>query len=107
MLGQVGTLFQEAPSEIRDQQIQLLQIQLSRHEINEEIVRFGAHLGTFKAVMALPDYEKGKKLDFITQELFREINTIGSKAINAEIGNFAISVKVELEKIREQLQNIL
>ncbi len=107
MYVQIAALFQELPSELRDHQLQLMQMQLAKNELNEEVVRFAAHLANMKEFINTPILEKGKRLDFITQELFREANTIGSKASNAEIGNLAISIKVELEKIREQVQNVL
>ena len=107
VISHVKVLFQEGPNELRDQQLQLVRLQLNRYELNEEIVRFAAHLESFAGVLETLELEKGKKLDFFTQELFREINTIGSKAVTAEIGNLAISIKVGLEKIREQLQNVL
>ena len=100
-------VFAQKPGELRDQQLQLLQIQLGRYEINEEIVRFAAHLDNLRATIADPTREKGKKIDFILQELFREINTIGSKANDSELSASVIAIKVELEKIREQAQNIL
>ncbi len=100
------TITQE-PSEARDAQLQLLNTQLVRYDINEEVVRFSTHLKNLQATIEGPGLEKGKKLDFTTQELFREINTLTSKSSNAEVGSLAIAIKIELEKIREQVQNIL
>ncbi len=97
----------QEPSENRDAQLQLLNAQLVRYEINEEVVRFKSHLANLEKTITSPEFEKGKKLDFTIQELFREINTLGSKAGSAEVGSLAISIKLELEKIREQVQNIL
>lgn len=101
------SVFAQKPGELRDQQLQLLQVQLGRYDINEEIVRFATHLDNLRATIADSMLEKGKKLDFILQELFREINTIGSKANDSELSESVIAIKVELEKIREQTQNIL
>lgn len=73
--------------------------------IDEEIVRFKSHIGQLKATLEL-DEPIGKKLDFIVQEMNRETNTIGSKANNLEISQNVIELKNEIEKIREQIQNI-
>jgi uncharacterized protein (TIGR00255 family) len=79
---------------------------LERLDITEEKVRLAQHLSYFKEVMKSPQSE-GKKLGFIAQEIGREINTIGSKANDAAIQKEVILMKDELEKIKEQLQNIL
>lgn len=81
--------------------------QLERMNIHEEIVRFNDHLRKIKAILASPEEESGKRLDFTLQELFREINTIASKCQDSFISNLAINIKVELEKAREQVQNIV
>jgi uncharacterized protein (TIGR00255 family) len=81
--------------------------QLDKIDINEEIVRFNSHIQNFKDVANSTSCQKGKQLDFILQELFREINTIMSKIPDSEITRFGINIKVELEKSREQIQNIV
>lgn len=74
-------------------------------DVTEECIRFKSHIKFFNE--SLHDKaESGKKLNFLVQEMNREINTIGSKANSSEISHIVISVKEELEKIREQLQNI-
>jgi len=73
--------------------------------ITEEIIRLHSHLDEFDRIMGLGD-AVGRKLDFLLQEMNREINTIGSKSNNIEIAKIVVNVKSELEKIREQLQNI-
>ena len=73
--------------------------------IDEELVRLRSHFGAFYDIAALAE-PSGRKLDFLMQELNREINTIGSKANNARIARIVVDVKGELEKIREQVQNI-
>lgn len=73
--------------------------------IDEEIVRLRSHFDAFFEIAALPE-PSGRKLDFLMQEMNREINTIGSKANNAEIARLVVTVKGEFEKIREQVQNI-
>jgi len=79
---------------------------LEKLDINEEKVRLESHLKYFIEVLESPE-SQGKKLGFITQEIGREINTIGSKANNAVIQHLVVEMKEELEKIREQLLNIL
>lgn len=73
--------------------------------IDEEIVRLGSHLEEFKKTLNIKT-PIGKKLDFIVQEMNREVNTIGSKSSNLGVVNNVISIKTEIEKIREQIQNI-
>ena len=73
--------------------------------IDEETVRLKSHIKEFSKTLE-SDAPVGKKLDFILQEMNREINTTGSKANNIEISRIVIDVKSELEKIREQIQNI-
>lgn len=73
--------------------------------IDEELVRLRSHFGAFYDIAASAE-PSGRKLDFLMQELNREINTIGSKANNARIARIVVNVKGELEKIREQVQNI-
>lgn len=93
--------------ETKEQQLLLLQNQLDKMDIHEEIVRFTAHLQNMHTTLADKAVEKGKKLDFIVQELMREINTLTAKCADTVISNLAISSKVELEKMREQIQNIV
>ena len=75
-------------------------------DIHEECVRLKAHLDYFVEVLGSPE-SNGKKLGFIAQEIGREINTIGSKANDAEMQKQVVMMKEELEKIKEQLGNIL
>ncbi len=75
-------------------------------DINEELVRLNDHLEKFKSVMK-EDSQIGRKLDFLSQELFREINTIASKSNNSEISQLVVDVKNGIEKIREQCRNIV
>jgi uncharacterized protein (TIGR00255 family) len=76
-----------------------------RCDISEELVRFGSHLAQFDDMMKSPD-PVGRKLDFLLQEMNREVNTIGSKANDSTLAQVVIDLKAELEKIREQVQNI-
>ncbi len=76
-----------------------------RTDISEEIVRLKCHLEQFGKVMQKED-TPGRKLDFLTQEMFRETNTIGSKANDAEIARHVIEIKSIIERIREMVQNV-
>lgn len=78
---------------------------VDRCDITEELVRFDSHLQQYDETMELGE-PIGRKLDFIIQELNREVNTIGSKANDAEITAAIVALKAELEKIREQVQNV-
>ncbi len=80
-------------------------VQIVRFDINEEIKRLDCHLDSFKAIAAA-DEGMGKKLDFLCQEMGREINTIGSKGTMVEISRLVVKMKDALEKIREQLRNV-
>ena len=79
---------------------------LEKFDITEEKVRLKNHLKYFKEVMA-NDFPNGKKLGFIAQEIGREVNTIGSKANHAGLQKIVVQMKDELEKIKEQLLNVL
>ena len=79
---------------------------IEKLDINEEIVRLQHHLKFFSSEMKNKQI-KGKKLSFISQEIGREINTIGSKANNFEIQSMVVNMKEELEKIKENILNIL
>jgi len=80
---------------------------LEKLDINEEIVRLRQHLLYFSDVMKSDTFTKGKKLGFISQEMGREINTIGSKANNAYLQKEIVQMKDALERIKEQLFNII
>lgn len=79
---------------------------LEKYDITEEIVRLSNHLKYFITTMN-SDESNGKKLGFITQEMGREINTIGSKANDASLQQLVVQMKDELEKIKEQVLNVL
>jgi len=79
---------------------------LEKFDITEEKVRLQNHLNYFKEVM-VNEFPNGKKLGFIAQEIGREINTIGSKANHAALQTLVVQMKDELEKIKEQLLNVL
>jgi uncharacterized protein (TIGR00255 family) len=76
-----------------------------RSDISEEIVRVGSHIKQFRLIMNSED-SSGRKLNFLLQELNREFNTIGSKTEKINISHMIVDIKSELEKMREQVQNV-
>jgi uncharacterized protein (TIGR00255 family) len=76
-----------------------------RSDIAEEIVRLRSHLEQFESFLA-SDESNGRKLEFVTQEMFRETNTIGSKANDAQIARHVIEMKSAIERMREMIQNV-
>jgi uncharacterized protein (TIGR00255 family) len=86
---------------------QEIAILAERTDVTEEITRLGSHMGQFRAMVSGAGPEPiGRKLDFLIQEMGREVNTIASKALDADISLQVVNIKAELEKIREQVQNI-
>lgn len=85
--------------------VQEAAILADKANITEEIVRFKSHILQLKDTLEEED-SVGRKMDFILQEMNREVNTIGSKSSKIEITNIVVDLKCELEKIREQIQNI-
>ena len=80
-------------------------IMADRSDISEELIRLGSHLKQFKALFK-ETQTVGKKMEFLLQEMNREVNTIGSKSLDSDISHQVVSIKSELEKLREQVQNI-
>lgn len=80
---------------------------LDKLDVHEEITRFCGHLKKLNETLNSATHEKGKTLDFTLQECNREINTIAAKASCLEINTIAIEVKIEIEKMRQQVQNII
>ena len=76
-----------------------------RCDISEELTRARSHLDQFAKYIAAKD-AMGRSMDFLTQELFREFNTMGSKANNAQLAHLVVAAKSEIEKVREQVQNV-
>ncbi len=74
--------------------------------IDEELVRFKSHIIQLRSTLVSSEEPVGRKLDFLIQEINREINTIGSKVSDVDVTNNVVEIKTELEKIREQIQNI-
>lgn len=82
-------------------------IYADRSDISEELVRWRSHMAQMAAALDGPgDQPVGRRLDFLCQETLREVNTVGSKALDSEIASGIITAKEELERVREQLQNI-
>lgn len=80
---------------------------LEKYDINEEVIRLENHLVFFKKIINESTVEKGKKLAFVGQEIGREINTIGSKSNHLLMQQTVVEMKNDLEKIKEQLLNVL
>ena len=76
-------------------------------DINEELVRFRSHIELFREALTGDASEPvGKRLGFLIQEMHREANTIGSKANDAEISQASVALKQEVERVREQVENV-
>lgn len=100
----IALLFEN--DEIDEQRLQLEIVLLAdKIDITEEVVRYRSHSKFFIETMGSPE-PAGRKLNFLLQEMNREITTIGSKCNNAEIAQLVVKMKEEIEKIREQMQNI-
>jgi uncharacterized protein (TIGR00255 family) len=106
-----GTLLERATKagiEVHDSDERLLKeivFFADRSDISEELTRLRSHLDQFFAQLA-KDEPVGRTLDFLLQEMFRETNTIGNKANFLAISQIVVGMKTELEKLREQVQNI-
>jgi uncharacterized protein (TIGR00255 family) len=99
-LKEVGSL------EMDDRVVAEVAILAGRMDVTEELVRLRAHLQQFHQHLRSQEKAIGRTLDFLTQEMLREINTLGSKSADSEISSFVVKMKSELDKIREQVQNI-
>lgn len=85
--------------------IQEIALLAEKSDITEEVTRLYSHLNHFKQVVK-EENRIGRKLDFIIQEIHREINTVGSKSVDSQISELAVQIKSNLEKMKEQVQNI-
>ena len=102
----VRSLLAELDVEIdRSDLIKEVSVFCERSDIAEEVVRLASHLDQFQEILNEPE-SPGRKLEFLTQEMFREANTIGSKASDVEISRYVVEIKGTLEKIRELVQNV-
>lgn len=84
---------------------QEIALMADRSDITEELVRLASHFSQFDDALRMPE-PVGRKLDFLMQEMNREVNTIGSKSNDVEITTLVIRIKAEMEKMREQVQNV-
>lgn len=104
----IGEMLAKSDSQIEIDQSRLAQevaYLAERSDISEELTRLKSHVEQFRQIMS-EDKEIGKRLDFLTQELNREANTISSKTNNLIVKESALAIKAEIEKIREQIQNV-
>ena len=104
----IGDLLTKSDSQIEIDQARLAQevaYLADRSDISEETARLRSHIEHFRQIMK-DEKEVGKRLDFLTQELNREANTIASKTGNLSVKEHALAIKSEIEKIREQVQNV-
>lgn len=104
----IGNLLEKSDSQIEIDQARLAQevaYLADKSDISEEITRLKSHIEQFRAIMN-EEKEVGKRLDFLTQEFNREANTIASKTNNLTVKEAALNIKSEIEKMREQVQNV-
>jgi uncharacterized protein (TIGR00255 family) len=104
----IADLLQKTETQIELDQARIAQeaaYLAERSDISEELTRLKSHVGQFREISA-SENDTGKRLDFLVQELNREANTILSKSTDLKIKDAALSVKAEIEKLREQIQNI-
>ncbi len=90
----------------RDRLAQEVAVLADRHDVSEELVRLHSHVAQTRAAMAGDDRAVGRQLGFLVQELGRELNTVAAKSQSAEVARHIVEAKAELEKMREQVQNV-
>jgi len=106
LLERVRMVLAELDVEIdRKELIKEVAVFAERADVSEEVVRLASHLEQFTDIVNEPE-SAGRKLEFLTQEMFRESNTIGSKASDVDISRHVVEIKATLEKIRELVQNV-
>lgn len=102
----VGRLLEEVSARVDDARLEQEIVLLAEHtDVTEELTRLGAHVEQFAALLSADD-PVGRRMDFVLQEMSREANTLGAKAIDAEIALEVVELKAELERLREQAQNV-
>lgn len=102
----VGRLLEAVSARVDDARLEQEIVLLAEHtDVTEELTRLGAHVEQFAVLLADVD-PVGRRLDFVLQEMSREANTLGAKAIDAEITLQVVELKAELERLREQAQNV-
>ena len=97
----------EGGDEVAKLKLEDLYATLNKVDVHEEIIRFKSHLKSIESLFESDKKEKGKRFDFILQELLRETNTTMAKCSHYDISSVCVDIKVELEKAREQAQNIV
>jgi uncharacterized protein (TIGR00255 family) len=106
LLERVRSLLSELDVQIdRSDLIKEVSIFAERSDVAEEVTRLASHLDQFREILNEPE-SAGRKLEFLTQEMFRETNTIGSKASDVDVSRFVVEIKSALEKVRELIQNV-
>ena len=121
---EIGVIMEGAPTRIKERMEERLKVVASdlrldperlalevallaeRVDVSEELARLDIHLAQFRATLKGHLDGIGRKLDFMTQEIGRELNTVASKAQDARVQGFVVDAKVALERIREQVQNV-
>ncbi|MBA3506606.1 MAG: DUF1732 domain-containing protein, partial [Betaproteobacteria bacterium] len=102
----LGTRLKEAGVDTNDDRLkQEFALFASKIDVAEELARLATHVAEVRRVLRIGG-SAGKRLDFLAQELHREANTLGSKSVDAEISQAALELKVAIEQMREQVQNI-
>jgi len=102
----VGRLLDAVNTRVDDARLEQELVLLAEHtDVTEELTRLGAHVEQFAALLSAAD-PVGRRLDFVLQEMSREANTLGAKAIDGEITVQVVELKAELERLREQAQNV-
>lgn len=94
------------PAEVDERVAREVALLADKMDITEELVRLQTHIQQFREYLLTEERSIGRKLDFLTQEMHREINTLGSKSCDSEISLCVVKMKSELDKIREQVQNV-
>ena len=102
-LGELAKGIELDPARVEQEVVHLI----DRADVSEELVRLGGHLEQLARILSKPDGEPvGKRLEFLLQEIHRETNTINSKAADLELSRHALDLKLETEKVREQILNL-
>lgn len=93
-------------AELEERLLREVALFAERVDISEEITRLFSHIAQFEELLSPKQTSTGRKMDFLIQEMGREVNTIGAKSMEAKISHLVVELKSELEKMREQIQNI-
>lgn len=93
-------------AEVEERVAREIALLCDKMDVTEELVRLSSHIAQFRSHLLSQEKAVGRTLDFLTQEMQREINTLGAKSSDNEISSYVVKMKSELDKIREQVQNI-